>query len=121
MKKTIKNAIETIKNQYNNLSVNLRLVVFNAISAILGIYFGIVKLRTVADAGWWSRVFHHNELADEKTKGWILLSLGVITLILAVTFYIKEELKYKKIDKDLQDAINEINKADAKDVEAIPC
>lgn len=121
MKKTIKNAIETIKNQFNSLSTNLKLVVVNAMGAILGLYFGIAKLRAVADAGWWSRVFHHNDLADEKTKGWILLVLGVIALIMAVSLYIKEELKYKKIDKDLQNAIDEINKANAEDVEVIPC
>ena len=103
------------------MSTNLKLVVVNAIGAILGFYFGIAKLCAVADAGWWSRVFHHNELADEKTKGWILLVLGVIALVTAVGLYIKEELKYKEMDKDLQDFINEINNADAEDVEVIPC
>ena len=119
--KTIKNFFETMKNQFNSLSTNLKLVVVNLIGASVGIWLGVEKLLEAQNAGWWSRVFHHNDLATEKITGWILVAAGVLALVLAVTLYIKEELKYKKIDKEIQNAIDEINKADAEEVVVIPC
>ena len=117
--KKMKKFFETLNEQFNSLSVNLKLTVINAVVALLGIGFGVFNLRAAYTAGWWSRVFHSEQIVDQKTYGWILVSLGGLALSLAVFFYIKEELRYKKIMKELETTLN--TKEEVIDAEAIPC
>ena len=120
MKKTIKNAIETIKNQFNTLSVNYKLVVVNVIASLAGILRGVQLLIAGNSAGWWQNLIHHHDIQSQITKGWVLIALGVIAAGAATVFYLKEEKKYKKIQDTIQEAIDSVNRKNAVDTEAIP-
>ena len=118
--KTIKNFFENWKNQFNSLSANYKLVVINVTAGLAGILRGVQLLIAANSAGWWKNLIHQDSIQAQITKGWILISLGVIAAGLATFFYLKEEKKYKKIQNTIQEAINNINKKNAVDTEAIP-
>ena len=115
----MKKFFETLNEQFNSLSVNLKLTVINAVAAWLGIGFGVFNLRAAYTAEWWSRVFHSEQLVDQKIYGWILVGLGGLALSSAVFFYIKEELRYKKTMKEIETSFNV--KEEAINAEEIPC
>ena len=116
--KTIKNYFETIKNQFNSLSANYKLVVVNAVVALFGTMRGIQLLIAGYSVGWWESLF--NSPQDMIIKGWSILSLSLIAGGIATVFYVAEERKYKKVQDKIKEAINNINKENAVDTEAIP-
>lgn len=121
MKKTIKKFFENLKNQFNSLSANYKLVVVNSLVALFAALRGIQLLIAGNSAGWWQNLIHRDLIQSQITKGWVLVGLGVITAGLATFFYLKEEKKYREIQNKIQEAINIVNAEEAEEVEVVPC
>ena len=116
--KTFKNFFETLKNQFNSLSANYKLVVVNAVVALFGTMRGIQLLIAGYSVGWWESLF--NSPQDMIIKGWSIIGLSLVAGGIATVFYVAEERKYKKVQNKIQEAINNINREEAVDAEAIP-
>lgn len=71
-------------------------------------------------AGWIMKVFCPSYLDGQEFKAWFIIGLSVISLAVAIYFYLQEEKTYKRIFKKIKEAQDHINKEDAVDVDAIP-
>lgn len=116
--KTFKNFFETLKNQFNSLSANYKLVVVNAVVALFGTMRGIQLLIAGYSVGWWESLFTSPQ--DMIIKGWSIIGLSLVAGGIATVFYVAEERKYKKLKNKIQEAINNVNREEAVDAEAIP-
>ena len=116
----MKKIFKQIGELFNSLSLNLQLVALTTVMSIFGGSYGGYLLYTTMKAGWIMKVFRPDYLESQEFKAWFIIGLSVISLAIAVYFYLQEEKKYKRIIKKIKEVQNQINKEDAVDVNAIP-
>lgn len=116
----MKNIFKQIGELFNSLSLNLQIVALTTVMGIFGGSYGGYLLYTTMKAGWIMKVFRPSYLDGQEFKAWFIIGLSVISLAVAVYFYLQEEKMYKRIFKKIKEAQNRINKENAVDVDAIP-
>ena len=111
----MKKIFNEIKNLWNTLTTEYKVLAVLIITAIVLLWSGVTDLVSGYNPSWLVEVLRPNHISSLIAYGWVKIGIAVVICIIPFANYLYWSWRCRKAEKNIQELTKEANRRDAEE------